>query len=403
MWKYPRKLLWRCSVLTDSLHRPESSDVESFGIYIHLPFCLKKCNYCDFLSFLLPSQDRVADYVLGLKKEMQLAAPELEGLSAASLYLGGGTPSLLASRNLKDILFAAKNYFSLAPNAEVTVEANPGTLSMVKLREMRDMGVNRLSLGVQSMNNRLLTAMGRVHTAEEARTCYYLGREAGFENINVDLIYGLPGQTKEMWQDTLVNVAALIPEHVSAYGLSLEEGTPWGDLYSQDRLSLPGEDHWAAMHDITGEILTTAGLEQYEISNYARPGCESVHNLGYWHRRPYIGLGLGAASLLNETRYRNHSSLEKYFQDLASNKLPREDEDRLSVEEAMSETMFLGLRTTQGISVGEFAAKYSRLPEEIFPDVIPLIEGGVLFMEEGRLKLDSHYYAVSNEVFARFV
>lgn len=390
--------------MTDWLHgsRPDAGS-GTFGIYIHIPFCVKKCNYCDFLSFLLPCKDRVADYVLGLKREMELTAPDLGGSLAASLYLGGGTPTLLTFQTLKDIFSAVKGHFSFTSNAEVTVEANPGTLSRAKCEEMQAMGVNRLSLGFQSLDNSLLAAMGRVHTAHEARESFYLARKAGFDNLNLDLIYGLPGQTREMWQETLTQAAALAPEHVSAYGLSLEEGTYWGDLYRQGRLSLPGEEDWSSMHDLTAEILSTAGLIQYEISNYARPGFESVHNLGYWFRRPYIGLGLGAASFINEKRYRNHSSLEDYLHDLAWNRLPRVEEEIISFEGAMSETMFLGLRTAHGVNLSEFAEKYGRSPEEAFPSVKPLIRSGVLLVEGTRLKLNPDYYGVSNEVFSRFV
>lgn len=382
--------------------RPDAGE-GTFGIYIHIPFCVKKCNYCDFLSFLLPCKDRVADYVLGLKREMELAAPGFGGSLAASLYLGGGTPTLLPSQTLKDIFGAVKEHFSFTSHPEVTVEANPGTLSWEKYEEIRTLGVNRLSLGFQSLDDSLLAAMGRVHTAHEARESFYLARAAGFDNINLDLIYGLPGQTREMWQETLTEVAALAPEHVSAYGLSLEEGTHWGDLYRQGRLSLPGEEDWASMHDLTVEILSTAGLKQYEISNYARPGCESVHNLGYWFRRPYIGLGLGAASFINEKRYRNHSSMEEYLHHLALNKFPKADEEMISLEVAMSETMFLGLRTAYGVNLLEFAEKYGRSPQEAFPSVKPLIRSGVLFVEGTRLKLHPDYYGVSNEVFSRFV
>jgi len=386
-----------------SLKASEPVSETSLGIYIHIPFCLKKCNYCDFLSFLLPCRDRVADYILGLKKELELAAPQLKGAKVISVYIGGGTPSLLAAQSLKDILTAVQQHFSLWEKTEVTVEANPGTIFGEKLAEMAAMGVNRLSIGVQSFDNRLLAAMGRVHTAEEAVEAFCMARREGFSNINIDLIYGLPGQTLENWRKTLYEVVELGPEHVSAYGLTLEKGTPWGNLYSQGELQLVDEDTWVRMHDLTMQVLPQAGLMQYELSNYAKPGFESLHNLGYWYRRPYIGVGLGASSFLNETRSKNHTRYEEYFKSLKMNKLPVAEEERITREEAMSETMFLGLRTVKGVNCLEFKRRFGVSIEEAFPVVNRLAKKGVLERNPPWLRLNPGYYGVSNEVFLEFV
>lgn len=373
------------------------------GIYIHIPFCKKKCNYCDFLSFLLPCQDRVADYILALKKELELAALKLNGYQVASVYIGGGTPSLLSAQNLKDILSAVEKHFTLSLKPEITVEANPGTLSREKLREMAAMGVNRLSLGVQSFDNRLLAAMGRVHSGEEAVEAFCLARQEGFTNINIDLIYGLPGQVLENWEKTLAQAIELAPEHVSAYGLTLEKGTPWGDLFSKGELHPIDEDTWVRMHDLTMEVLPQAGIIQYEISNYSKPGYESLHNLGYWYRRPYIGVGLGASSFLNETRYKNHSLLEDYYRSLRMNKLPLTEEEVISTEEAMSETIFLGMRTVKGVNTLEFKRRFGREIEEAFPVINHLMEKGIVRVDPPWMSLNPHYYGVSNEVFLKFV
>lgn len=373
------------------------------GIYIHIPFCLKKCNYCDFLSFLLPCRDKVADYVLGLKKELGLAGLQLKSAQAATVYLGGGTPSLLSGRFLNEILSAVKESFSLSPSAEVTVEVNPGTVYREKLRDMAAMGVNRLSLGVQSFEDHLLVAMGRIHTAKEAREAFCLARQEGFGNINVDLIYGLPGQTLQDWRHTLYQAAELEPEHVSAYGLSLEKGTVWGDLQRKMALTLPDEETWVRMHSLTKEILAQEGLLQYEISNYAKEGHQSQHNLGYWARRPYLGIGLGASSFIRETRYRNHTKLDAYLNDLDMNRLPIAEKKGISREEAMSETMFLGLRTGKGINALEFERQFGIGLEKAFPAVPELVKHDVLAIEGPWLKLNPEYHGISNEVFLKFI
>lgn len=374
-----------------------------FGIYIHIPFCKKKCNYCDFLSFLLPCEDRVADYVLGLKKEMELVAPLVKDSEAVSVYFGGGTPSLLSSQNLRDIMSAVEKHFSFSPYMEITLEANPGTLSREKLRDMVSIGINRLSLGVQSLEDRLLCTMGRLHNAREATEAFCLAREEGMGNINIDLIHGLPGQTLRDWENTLRSVIDLGPDHVSAYGLSLGENTAWGRLYSKGALALPCEDECAVMYHMTQEILSRAGYLQYEISNYAKPGFECRHNIGYWHRRHYIGLGLGASSFIEGARYRNYGDLSSYLDALARGKIPFSQKEMISRGGAMSETMFLGLRTSRGVNFREFEWEFGVSVEEAYPDTVQLEKTGVLMRDGSQLRLNPDFYAVSNEVFVKFV
>lgn len=374
------------------------------GVYIHIPFCEKKCGYCDFLSFLLPCEDRVADYVLGVKKELALWAERLERPRATSLYIGGGTPSILLPANLEDIFRSVKEYYSPEAGCEFTLEANPGTLSPAKLREIAAIGVNRLSLGVQAMDDRLLKNMGRIHTRDEAGEAVDLARRAGIQNISVDLMYGLPGQTLEDWKDTLENVIRLQPEHISAYGLTLEPNTLWGEQHARGKLLLPDEEICVTMYETCREVLSQAGYLQYEISNFARPGYECRHNLAYWYRKPYIGVGLGAASFVGGTRYRNHTDFEEYLQAVSGGLLPIAEEEHLSPEQAMAETIFLNLRTWKGISLRKFEQQFGRDIYTVFPTELQLLERtGVLVREGHRIKMNPDFFAVSNEVFCKFI
>lgn len=377
---------------------------EEIGVYIHIPFCKKKCSYCDFLSFLLPCQDRVADYVLGLKKELGLWADRLQRPQAISVYIGGGTPSILDLSFLEEISRAVYKYFSPGPECEFTLEANPGTLSRSKLEGISALGINRLSLGVQAMDDNLLREMGRIHNCKDVREAVFLARQAGIGNISVDLMNGLPGQTLEDWKDTLEKTINLQPEHISAYGLTIEANTVWGERHARGELTLPGEDQCVAMYWTSQKVLSLAGYRQYEISNYAKPGYECRHNLGYWYRRPYIGVGLGAATFINEVRYRNHSDLNSYLGAVSAGSIPATEEERLTKDQAMSETMFLNLRTSKGMDIARFEQQFGTDVYSAFNGQAEVLEkAGVLISHEGWLRLDPDYYLLSNEVFRRFL
>ena len=377
---------------------------EGLGIYIHIPFCKKKCNYCDFLSFVPPGEDMVAQYVLGLERELELLASLRKYSQVVSVYLGGGTPSLLSSQSLRDIVLSVEKHFSFSPKLEFTLEANPGTLSRENLRTMFSLGINRLSFGVQSMEDKLLYKMGRLHNTEEAVAAFRLSREEGMGNISLDLMHGLPGQSLVDWKNTLTSVLQLGPEHISVYGLSVEENTPWGTQYPPGSPELPGEEECAQMYALSREMLCDAGFRQYEISNYAKPGYECRHNLAYWYREPYLGLGLGASSFIGETRYSNHRDLEAYLYSLEQGRLPVAEAEKISSEAAMSETMFLGLRTAGGVNLPDFVRQFGAGPEEVFfPAVGQLEKAGVLIREGHQLSLNPAYYAVSNEVFVKFI
>lgn len=374
------------------------------GLYIHVPFCKKKCSYCDFLSFLLPCEDMVADYILGVKKELELSASITGHPKVTSIYMGGGTPSILSLQFLSDIVSAVKHYFPNTYYREITIEANPGTLTRQKLRQILSTGVNRLSFGVQAMDDKLLQKMGRLHTAKETEEAFFLARQEGVNNISIDLMYGLPGQTPEDWRNTLNSVIKLNPEHVSAYGLTLEQNTPWGTLFSQGKLILPDEEECAQMYQLCREILSGAGFVQYEISNFSKPGFECMHNLGYWYRHPYIGVGLGASSFYGDSRYKNLTDFEAYLESVNSGVLPVAEKEKISREQAYSETMFLGLRTAVGINTLEFASVFGITVDEVFYPILRQLESaGVLLREDNWLRLNPDFYAVSNEVFQKFV
>lgn len=379
----------------------------NLALYLHIPFCQRKCAYCDF-----PSVDNfpctLDAYVAALVREMELRAATLPlPVTATTLYLGGGTPSLLVPEQVGRLLTAAQQRYGLAAAAEVTLEVNPGTVTREKLAGYRAAGVNRLSIGVQSLDDQVLQQLGRVHTAAEARQAVALARAAGFNNIGIDLIHGLPGQTLEQWQVTLQQAIALAPEHVSAYGLTVEEGTPFAELAGRDELTLPEEEIAARMVEVTSELLTAAGYAQYEIANFARPGYRSQHNQIYWQRTSYLGYGPGAHSLLAEPawgiRWRCPTDIPAYLATIAAGQLPEADRQVLDRNDAASETMFLGLRLLAGVHEGAFAAKFGVAIAELFPAATRLLALGMLERVDGSLRLSKRALPIANQVFAAFV
>ena len=318
-------------------------------------------------------------------------------------FIGGGTPSILEADLLEKILKALYRCFYIEKEAEVTMEANPGTLTLEKLRICRENGVNRLSLGLQSPDDTELASLGRIHDYQQFLESYQMAREAGFHNVNVDLMFGLPGQTRDGWEKSLRIVAALNPEHISAYSLIIEEGTP----FAARNLALPDEDTEYQMYEDTARILGEYGFEQYEISNYARGGKACIHNIGYWTGVSYLGLGLGAASLMDGCRFTNTTSLERYTTASRKPDFPdniRKDLIKLTRQEQMEEFMFLGLRLRSGISKAEFAQRFGIPIEEIYGDVIRRYKELALLQEEnGRIFLSRHGIHVSNTVMADFL
>ena len=322
------------------------------GIYIHIPFCISKCIYCDFCS--APADDDTKErYVNALCAEIVHAGKEAvkngDDRSISTIFFGGGTPSILPAQLFVKIMCAVREAFSVSEDAEITVECNPGTLTAGKLRAYRSMGVNRLSIGLQSPDNRELRALGRIHTYEQFEESYYAARDAGFDNINIDIMSAIPYQTVTGYQSNLEKIVKLNPEHISAYSLIVEEGTPLFDKVERSGGDiLPTEDEDRQMYALTKKILADAGYRRYEISNYARPGFECRHNVSYWERTDYIGFGVAAASLLKKSescqqsrRFTNTPDLEGYIKNPIDN---HSEEEFLTQKDEMEEFMFLGLR-----------------------------------------------------------
>lgn len=369
----------------------------SFELYIHIPFCVRKCAYCDFLS-VPGSEEAKASYTEALLREIE--AVKTEKREVSSIFVGGGTPSALSPSLMGDIFEKIHKSFSVAPDAEITIEANPGTLSKEKLFLYRNVGINRLSLGLQSPEAAELKSLGRIHTYEEFLESFSLAREAGFQNINVDLMCALPDQTYEGWVRNLRKVAALYPEHISAYSLIIEEGTP----FAKRKLNLPDEDTEYRMYEDTAGILAEYGYEQYEISNYAKKDLACQHNVGYWTRKEYLGLGLGAASLWGNQRFSNTSDFSLYLNNSGFPEKIRGDRDALSLEAEMSEFMFLGLRMTKGVSKAEFLEGFGVPIESVYGKVLDKYKSvGLLEETEGRIFLTRAGIHVSNGVMAEFL
>lgn len=371
----------------------------SMELYVHIPFCAKKCDYCDFLSGPAgPEQQRA--YTEALLTEIS-AVEEGKGRSVSSVFIGGGTPSLLDESFIERILDKINEKFHIEKYAEITMEANPGTLQKEeKARVYRSAGINRLSLGLQSADDRELKRLGRIHTFRQFLETYDIARKAGFDNINIDLMSAIPDQTCEGWIRNLRTVAALAPEHISAYSLIVEEGT----TFASRELNLPDEDTEYRMYEDTAAILREYGYEQYEISNYAKNGYECRHNVGYWKRADYLGLGLGAASLWGDFRFSNTRSMEEYLEHSAFPEKIRVFEPVLTQEDKMAEFMFLGLRMTEGIEKKEFEETFGCPVEQIYGGVIRKYRNLELLEEkDGRIFLTRKGIHVSNGVMADFL
>lgn len=376
-------------------NRKENSPME---IYIHIPFCIRKCDYCDFLSGPSGPEEQ-ADYVQALLREIQ-AVEEGEGRSVSSIFIGGGTPSVLDERLLGDILREIRNRFKMEEDAEITIEVNPGTTNIGKLQAYREMGINRLSIGLQSPEDRELKILGRIHNYGQFLETYQEARTVGFDNINIDLMSAIPDQTYEGWVKNLRTVAELEPEHISAYSLIVEEGTP----FAARKLNLPDEDTEYNMYEATAQILKEYGFEQYEISNYARKGRKCRHNVGYWTRQDYLGFGLGASSLYGKERFANTADMKKYLENSKNPEKIREKEPSLTREDEMAEFMFLGLRMTKGISKADFQRCFGCTIESVYGEVLEKYESMELLLEkDDRIFLSREGIHVSNSIMAEFL
>ena len=367
-------------------------------LYVHIPFCVRKCQYCDFLSG--PSDEETKDrYIEALLKEIR-AAEHTEDYEIVSVFIGGGTPSALKAEAIASIMRTLQEQFFFCEDAEVTIEANPGTVDLEKLTIYRNVGINRLSLGLQSTDAEELKLLGRIHSYEEFLKSYEWAREAGFSNINIDLMFAIPGQTGEAWRQHLYQAAELNPEHISAYSLIIEEGTP----FAEQNLDLPDEDTEYQMYEDTAEILERYGYRQYEISNYAKQGYMCRHNAGYWQRREYLGFGLGASSLYGGMRFSNTHQMQEYLKESRNPDQIRKDVTVLSRNERIEEFMFLGLRMTEGISEKKFEENFDVRLMDVYGDILQKYEE-TGFMEhiETKWRLTRKGIHVSNHILADFL
>lgn len=351
---------------------------EELSLYIHIPFCVRKCGYCDFLS--APADEKARDrYVQALLMEIErYRETETADRKIKTLYIGGGTPSILSVDQLDCIMQKIKYTFNFCDDIEASMEMNPGTASKEKCRALYQMGINRLSIGLQSTNDMELKTLGRIHSYEDFINTYTWCREAGFQNINVDLMAALPYQIVESYTTGLRKIIRLAPEHISAYSLILEEGTPFYQKYNSGCYPLPDEEQERLMYRETEQILAQAGYERYEISNYAKKGYACRHNLVYWQGGDYLGLGLGSSSYMDGVRFHNTTDLNTYVNQGAY----VEDREELSVQAKMEEFMFLGLRVMAGVSGTEFEKRFGKTMEDVYGDVLRKHE------EEGLLQIE---------------
>lgn len=409
--------------------------MKNLELYIHIPFCIKKCGYCDFLSF--PADERTqAEYVHALLAEIRFYGGRMQEYLVSTIYVGGGTPSWLDEGLMLAVLRQVYESFRVMERAEVSIECNPGTVTAAKLAAYKGAGVNRLSIGLQSCRNDELKLLGRIHTFEQFLKTFELAREAGFKNINVDLISGLPGQTAEKFGETLQQVIRIRPEHISAYTLLIEEGTPFYERYKYDAVKqeagmqtefLPTEDEAYRIYKLTQRVLKKAGYEQYEISNYARPGAACRHNVGYWTRENYLGVGLGAASMLANVRYRNTADIYEYIElcrnpvGLPPEAFAKKEEtsapngdwfgsnlhlsaDVLSRQAQMEEFMFLGLRMTQGVTRAGFERNFGMSVDAVYREVLEALKSQeLLSLAEGRIVLTERGMDLANYCMAKFL
>lgn len=375
----------------------------STSAYIHIPFCEHICYYCDFNKVFLEGQP-VDEYIQSLLKEIRLTKEHYPSNDTKTIYIGGGTPTSLSANQLAVLLEGVRNLLPFDPKNEFTVEANPGDLTQEKLHVMKEYGVNRLSMGVQTFDNQLLKKIGRKHTAEDVyETMKFLEKE-NFSNVSIDLIYALPGQTLEGFRDTLKRAIELDLPHYSLYSLILENKTMFMNWVRQGRLQLPDQEVEAQMFEETIIAMEKGGRHQYEVSNFALKGKESQHNLIYWDNEHYYGFGAGASGYLGHTRYRNHGPIQHYLKPLRDDQLPTVEKEILTLNNQMEEQLFLGLRKKDGVSKAQFKEKFGVTLEQVYKEKIPkLIEKGLLLEDDTSIQLSEKGLFVGNDVFEEFL
>jgi oxygen-independent coproporphyrinogen-3 oxidase len=382
--------------------------LETVSLYLHIPFCHTRCYYCDFNTYagLLPLRE---PYVRALLTEIELAgamARRSDGSPrrARTIFFGGGTPSLLSVEQIARLLAACSGAFALDEDAEITLEANPGTLTPAQLGGLHAAGINRLSMGAQSFDAGLLKTLGRIHSPQEIVEAFQHARAAGFSSINLDLMFGLPGQTMQHWRETLDRALDLRPDHLSLYSLIIEEGTPFHTWVHEGRITPGDEDLCADMYEYADERLQHAGYINYEISNWALPGKHSRHNLTYWQNLPYLGMGAGAYSSFGGRRFSNEREPREYIRLLKARRLPEVESEEIDGEQAMSETAFLALRTASGLHLPTFEKRFAQPFSRFVGERLRIVEEAGLLEQEGEwLRLSKRGRLLGNEVFLRLL
>jgi len=399
----------------------------ALGIYIHIPFCVRKCSYCDFTSFAGIDEELKNRYIKCLLKQIEQAAEgrllgekgdgevlsPMKGRTVDSVFFGGGTPSLLSPDQIGQVTESLRRHFSLTPDCEITMEANPGTVTGETLREYRRLGINRLSFGVQSMEDEILARLGRIHRSGDAAASAELAREAGFDNLNLDLMFGIPDQTRKQWRSTLEKITALAPEHISFYSLQVEEGTPIYNDIKYGRLTPLSDEEDRAMYHEGLAYLEERGYRQYEISNGAKPGRECRHNLKYWTLQEYLGLGVSAHGFAEGMRYSSGDDLNDYIRALEREESPVNWAHKNTVSETAAEFLFTGLRLSRGVDLEEFRRRFGSSLEEKYAGEMEELgrfrDQGFVAAETGedgglrRLRLTRRGMDISNRIMALFV
>ena len=374
------------------------------GLYVHVPFCAQKCNYCDFNSYKIEEKNQKKDYLISIKKEMELYKEEFKNKEFTSVFLGGGTPSILTPEELTILIENIYSNFNIKRDAEITMECNPGTLNKVKLKAIKSLGINRLSMGLQVTQDHHLKYIGRIHTYEQFEKNYKDAIEVGIDNINVDLMYSLPNQSFDEWKETLNKIINLNPSHISAYSLILEEGTKFYDMYLNKEFELNDEEVDISIYNYTIDTLYKNGYHQYEISNYAKEGYECKHNIVYWKCDNYLGLGPGASGYINNYRYSNICDINEYNKCLEYNKKPIEEKNVLSKKDEMEEFIFMGLRMNEGINLDEFYEKFNVNFKHKYNNILDKLKNLNLIIEQNNnIALTQRGRELSNTVFIEFI
>ena len=376
--------------------------MDKISLYIHIPFCAQKCLYCDFPSFARKDHLRKA-YIEALNKEIISLREKHNNLEINTIFIGGGTPSVLESDELECLLKEVAK-LNMAKDIEYSMECNPGNLTEEKLEVMKNYGVNRISMGLQAKQDNLLKGLGRIHNYKTFKENFLLAKKVGFNNINVDLMFGLPNQRLNEWEETLREIISLEPAHISAYSLIIEEGTAFYNLYENDKLKLPTEEEERKMYHLAKKILEENGFNQYEISNYAKEGKECRHNLAYWNMDNWIGVGSAAASYINGKRIKNISSVEEYINSINEKGEAVEEIINNSKNDNIEEFMFMGLRKINGIDENEFKKRFSMNINDVYGEILnKYIDEGLLIRESGRIFLSEKGIEISNVIMADFL